>query len=125
MADRPEPLELVDRYFLAARYAHQYAAGVHRQLVELDAADEETRKLLGESAAVVLQRMPRLAREWRGLEREWSEQELLDPSKAECTARALAVRFAELGPALRALRVCQDELVAKLVDLLGRARRGA
>jgi hypothetical protein len=123
MAHRPEPLELVDRYLLAARIAHQYAAGIHRQLVELDADGAHTRKLLSESAAVVLQRMPRLTREWRSLEREWSEQELLDPPKAECTMQALAVRSAQLGPTLRALRVRQDEIVAELVDLLDRTRR--
>jgi hypothetical protein len=123
MTERPEPLENLDRYFLAARIAHQYAAGIHRQLVELDADGAHTRKLLSESAAVVLQRMPQLTREWRTLEREWSEQELLDPPKAERTTRVLVARFAELGPALRTLRGRQDEIVAELVDLLGRARR--
>jgi hypothetical protein len=121
--DRPEPLEIVDRYFLAARIAHEYAGDTYRQLVELDAADDQTRKLLGESAAVVLERMPQLTREWRSLEREWAEQELLDPPKAERTTQALVIRFAEFGPALRALRVRQDEIVAELVNLLGRARR--
>jgi hypothetical protein len=66
--------------------------------------------------------MPWLIREWRSLEREWSEQELLDPPKAERTTRALVVRFGELGPALRRLRVRQDEIVAELADRLGRAR---
>jgi hypothetical protein len=123
MTERLGVIEQVDRYFLAARIAHQYAADVHRQLVELDADGAHTRELLGESAAVVLQRMPQLTREWRTLEHEWSEQELLDPPQAESTMQVLIARFGELGPALRMLRARQDEVVAELVDLLGRARR--
>lgn len=123
MTDRPEPLELVERYLLSARIGHQYAFSVHRQLVELDADGDHTRKLLAESAAITLQEIPRLTRDWRALEREWSEQELLDPPKAEHTAETLAGRFTELGPALRALLARQDELVAELVRLLKAARR--
>jgi len=123
MTDRPEELELVKRYFRAARYAHEYAGDTHLLLGELGATDEETRRLLGESAAIVLQEMPRLARDWRTLEHEWSEQQLLDPPKAERTAHTLAVRFTKLGPALKALRVRQDEIVAELDELLNRARR--
>jgi len=123
MADRPEPLEIVDRHLLAARIAHEYAFDRHRQLVELDAADDYTRKLLAESAAVALQEMPGLTRDWRVLEREWFEQELLDPSKLDRTTHALTTRFAELAPALNELRARQDKIVAELVDLLNRARR--
>lgn len=67
--------------------------------------------------------MPELTSEWRVLEREWSEQELLDPPKAERTLDILAARFGELEPALRALRDRQDEVVAELVDLLEGMRR--
>ncbi len=107
----------------SARYNHLYAFRIHRKLVELDAGDERTRKLLTESAALVLQEMPTLTREWKTLEREWSEQELLDPPKAERTAQTLALRFAELGQALEALRVREGELVAELLRLLKAARR--
>jgi hypothetical protein len=123
MTDRPEPLELVDRYSRAAQYGHQYAFHVHRQLVELDADGDDMRKLLAESAAITLQEIPALTRGWRTLGREWSEQELLDPLKAGRTARALEVRFTEMGPALEALLVRQDEIVAELVGLLNDARR--
>ncbi|MGH2902857.1 MAG: hypothetical protein ACRDK7_04640 [Solirubrobacteraceae bacterium] len=123
MADRPEELELVDRYLGAARYAHEYAFRVHRRLVELDADGDHTRKLLAESAAITLQQMPALVRGWRTLEREWSEQELLDPPKAEHTARVLEVRFTDLGPEIEALRVRQDKIVTELNDLLGDAKR--
>jgi hypothetical protein len=120
--ERPESLELVERYSRAAQYGHQYAFHVHRQLVELDAGDDHARTLLAESATITLQEMPRLTRDWRILEGEWSEQELLDPPKADLTARTLEVLFAELGPALEALLLRQDELVAELVGLLNDAR---
>ena len=123
MTDRPEELDLVDRYVLAARIAHEFAFDRHRLLAELDAANEHTRHLLAESAAIALQEMPALTRDWRVLEREWFEVELLDPSKLARATQALEARFAELGPALDTLRVRQDEVVAELVDLLGRARR--
>jgi hypothetical protein len=123
MTDRPEQLKLVDRYLLSANFNHQYAFGVHRRLVELDVDPDHTRRLLAESAAIALAEMPALVRHLRALGSEWSEQELLDPPKAEWTARQLQLRFAEVGPALQALLVRQDELVADLVRLLGDARR--
>jgi hypothetical protein len=123
MADRPEELKLVDRYLGAARNAHLYAFRVHRQLVELDAADEHTRKLLADSAAIVLHEMPALTRDWRLLEREWFETELLDPANLDRKTQALKASFTELGPALQALRIHQEEIVAELVDLLGDVRR--
>jgi hypothetical protein len=123
MTDRPEPLELVDRYVGAAEFAHQYAFRVHRRLVELDVDPDHSRRLLAESAAIALAEMPALVRDWRTLEREWSEQELLDPSKLDRTTRTLTARFAELRPALLALRARQDEIVAEPVDLLNDARR--
>ena len=123
MADRPEELELVDRYLRAARNAHLYAFRVHRQLVELDVDPDHIRALLAESAAIVLQEMPALTRDWRVLEREWFETELLDPANLDRKTRALKARFGELGPALETLRARQEEIVADLVDLLDEARR--
>lgn len=124
MTERPGPLEQLHRYFLAATIAHEYADDLHCELAELHADDVHTRKLLRESAAVVLKQMPRLARELRGVEREWEEQELLDPVQAERTAQSLGARWADLAPELAALRARQDEIVAELAELLGRASRG-
>jgi len=123
MTHRPQELELVERYRLAATYGHQHTFLVHRQLVALDAADDETRRLLAESVTITLQRIPALTRDWFTLAREWSEQELLDPPQAELTVRALELRFTQLGPQLEALLVRQDELIAELVRLLKAARR--
>ncbi|MGH2878029.1 MAG: hypothetical protein ACRDK4_00245 [Solirubrobacteraceae bacterium] len=124
MADRPGPLAQLDRYFLAATIAHEYAAGIHRRLVELHADDVHTRKLLSESATVILKEMPQLAEELRNLEREWGEQELLDPSQAERTAQALEACWADVAPGLAALRTRQDRVVAELVEFVGGASRG-
>ena len=123
MTDRPEELQLVDRYLGAARNAHLYAFRVHRQLVELGAAEDHTRTLLAESAVIVLQEVPALTRDWRVLEREWFEVELLDPTNLDRKTQALTTCFAELHPRLQALAVSQDEIVAELVKLLKNARR--
>jgi hypothetical protein len=124
MADRPEPLAQLDLHFLAARIAHEYADDLHHELAELHADDAHTRKLLSDSASLILREMPRLTRELRSLEREWEEQELLDPAQAERTAQSLRARWADVAPKLAALRARQDATVAELAELRGRARRG-
>jgi hypothetical protein len=118
------PLRQLDRYFAAATIAHEYVADLHRELAELHADNAHTRELLGESAAVIVRRMPELTRELRDLERELREQELLSPRRAVRTVEVLAARFADLDPALAALRARQDEIAAELVNLIDRARRG-
>jgi hypothetical protein len=122
MFDRPGPLGQPDGYFAATRIAHEYVADLHRELVELDAAGDHTRELLRESGAVVFERMPGLTGLLRGLEREWAEQELLDPPAAEQTIERLEVELAMLVPALTALRARQNEIAGELLDLVGRAR---
>ena len=123
MTDRPEELDLVDQYVGAAELAHIYAFGVRRELIELDADGARIRRLLAESAAITLQEIPALVRDWRLLEREWLEVELLDPANLDRKTQALKAHFAELDPALHALRVRQDEIAAELTDLLDRAQR--
>jgi hypothetical protein len=122
MIDRPGPLGQLDGYFAAARIAHEYIADLHRELVELDAADDHTRALLRESAAVVFERMPALTGRLRGLEGEWAGQELLDPLAAERTIECLAVELAKQVPALTALRARQNQIAAELLDLASQAR---
>ncbi|MBA3807077.1 MAG: hypothetical protein H0X28_01585 [Solirubrobacterales bacterium] len=122
MTARPEPLEILDRFFAAARIAHEYAFDLHRELTELRAADAHTRELLRESAAVALERMPQMTRRLRGLERQWAEQELLDPLAAERTIELLNSHVATLVPALAALRARQDQIVAELLDRIRSTR---
>lgn len=122
MTDRPEPLALLDSYFAAARIAHEYASDLQRELVELDLADDHTRELVHESAAVALEQMPALTKRLGGLEREWAEQDLLDVSGAERTIERLEREVADLSPALVALRARQNQIVAELLDLTSRAR---
>ncbi|HYB22917.1 MAG TPA: hypothetical protein VED41_03910 [Solirubrobacteraceae bacterium] len=122
MIDRPGPLGQLDGYFAAARIAHEYVADLHRELVELDAADDHTRELLRESAALVFERMRELTNRLRGLESEWAEQELLDPPAAERTIECMEVEFAKQVPALTALRARQNQIAAELLDLASQAR---
>jgi hypothetical protein len=122
MSARPEPLAQLDSYFAAARIAHEYADDLHRELVELYVADGRTRELLHESAAIALERMPGLTSELHEMEREWAEQELMDPPAAERTVERLEGALAELVPALRTLRARQDQIIAELLDLVSRAR---
>jgi hypothetical protein len=65
--------------------------------------------------------LPALIRDWRVLELEWFETELLDPAGLEAKTQALEAGFAELDPALRTLRARQDEILRELLDLRGRA----
>ena len=85
MTERPDPFAAVDRYFAAATIAHEYIADLHRELGALGADSAHTRALLGESAAVVTERMPALTRELRQLREQWEAQNLLDPPRAKRT----------------------------------------
>lgn len=93
--------ERVDRYQVAAEFAHQFAFDRHRELVVLGAADEDTRRLLAESATIALQEIPAFVRDWHPVEREWFEVELLDPAELPRMTEVLKARFAELSPVLR------------------------
>ncbi len=120
--DRPEPLEVADRYLAAAMIAHEYVSDLHRELAACNAADERSRDLLRESAALTLERMPELILRLRPLEREWAEQELLDPPAAAHTIERMETGLVEIMPTITGLRARQDEIAAELLDLVGRAR---
>lgn len=77
MTERPDPFAALDRYFGAATIAHEYVADLHRELGALGMDSAHTRALLGESAAVVTERMPAPTRELRLLGDEWETQNLL------------------------------------------------
>lgn len=124
MTDPPRELQDVDRYFAAGTLAHAYSANIQRKLAALGRADDQALALLHESAGIILERMPDLAREIRTIADELSTQELLNPAAAEATRRQLSDTFSEIEPSLRALRERQDEIAATLRDKLDRARRG-
>jgi hypothetical protein len=124
MAELPDPIQRLDRYFMAARIAHEYIADKHRELAELQADDARSRALLRDSAAVVFEEMPLVTRQLREEGRDWDEQQLLEPEAAERTLASLTARLAELEPALRALRARQDEIAVSIrerVQAAGRA----
>jgi hypothetical protein len=120
MTARPASLQLLDSYFRAARLAHEYAFRLHRRLVEADADSEHARALLSESAALTLERMPTLARRLRSREREWEEQDLLDPSASVRTVEQMESEAADLAPELAALRARQRQILAELREILTR-----
>jgi len=123
MADRPQPLKELDDYFAAAGMAHQYADDLHYKLTALHAANDQSRQLLRESATVVLHEIPRLVRQLRTLERQWQEQELLDPPRADRTVHSLQACWKDLAPELATLRTHQRQVVGKLAALVDQAIR--
>jgi hypothetical protein len=122
MTERPDPFAALDRYFAAATIAHEYLADLHRELGALGADSAHTRALLGESAAVVTERMPALTRELRQLREEWETQNLLDPTRAKRTLQLAEIRLIEAEPELLALRARRKATVAEMRGLLERAR---
>jgi hypothetical protein len=122
MTDRPASLELLDLQLAASMIAHEAAADLYRELAELGADGDHARTLLRESATLALARIPALARPLRDLEREWVEQELLDPPAAERTAERLVGAVTELIPAFTRLRARQSEIVVELLGLVDRVR---
>ncbi len=58
----------------------------------------------------------------RDLEREWDEQELLDPAGAARTAQRLESDFVTLAPEFAALSDRHKQIVGELADLVARAR---
>lgn len=123
MAEQPQPIQRLDEIFGAARLAHEYVADRHRELVELDADDDRSRRLLAESAAVVVQQMPRRSARLRRLAGEWAEHDLLDPQQAERTAANLASALAHIEPALSSLLARQRVIASELTDRVQAARR--
>jgi hypothetical protein len=122
MTGRPACLQLVDEYVAGATIAHEYAFALHSRLVETAADDDHTRELLKESARVALELIPMLALRVRDLEREWEEQDLLDPDAAGHTVRRMESGVEEIEPQLADLRDRQKAVVAALLDRVGSAR---
>jgi hypothetical protein len=122
MTHRPALLERLDRVMAAATIAHEAAADLFRELVELGVEDDHARALLQESLDLALKRIPALARPLRGDALKWVEQELLDPPAAELTAKRLESDITELLPAFAELRAQQNRIVIELVEMVGRAR---
>lgn len=122
MEDRPEPLFRLDLVFEAARIAHETAFGLHRRLVALGADDEDTRRLLGESARIALDELRILTVRARRLAAQWDEQSLLAREQADRTLRAVRTELERIEPDLERLRARQQEIARELRAWLTEAR---
>lgn len=114
MAARPEPLARIDRYFAAARIAHEAIWDLHHELVTREGADKRTRELLCAAARIATVDMSHVSAQVRRLDALWSEQELLDPAAAADTLSALAAEVDRVEPQLARLRARQDEIASEL-----------
>lgn len=121
MPERPEAIARLEALLGATLVAHEAIYDLRRDLVSAGAA-EESAELLRESARIALERAPALASEARLLVRQWSDQILLDPAKADATARRLALEVERVEPELRALLARQVEIARELRARLGRGR---
>jgi hypothetical protein len=115
MAARPEPLVRIDRYFAAARIAHEAIWDLHHELVTSERVDKGTRELLREAARIATVDLSDVSAEVRRLDALWSEQELLDPSAAAETLRALGAEVDRVEPQLARMRARQDEIARELL----------
>lgn len=122
MPELPDPILRLDRHFARATLAHEYVADRRRELIELHADDERSRRLLAESAAVILTQMSQLATRARRLQREWAERDLLDPQRAEETIAELAATLEQIEPRLNELHARQSEIAAELTARVRSAR---
>jgi hypothetical protein len=103
MTDRPSPAQSIYDHLVVSTIAHEAAADLYRELVELGGDDDYAHELVRESAAVATDRLPGLVRPLRDLESQWAVQELLDPPAAERTLERMVAGLAELAPELEAL----------------------
>jgi hypothetical protein len=120
MSERPEQL---DRLYVAqatAKLAHETIFGLNRRLLDRGTEAAESSQLVGESAQIVLVRLPGLTASVRRLGTRWDEESLLDPAAASDTARQIGEQFAVLEAELRALLTRQVEIARQLRALLDR-----
>ncbi|MHB1290522.1 hypothetical protein [Georgenia sp.] len=111
MSDRPEPLRRLDELIAGATFRHEHIADLH-----LLAPDDQSTRLIRESADIALRQMPALTRDVWAAERTWQEQELLDPERAAETLRRIDAEMAKIEPDLRALAERQRQIVRELRD---------
>lgn len=109
-----DPLATVDSLLEIITLAHAAIYTEHRRLIDLDADDDESRRLLDESAEIALLQAPSAGRRARELASEWGARQLLDPSSAASALAATEKETARAERALRRLLRRQEEIAAKL-----------
>jgi hypothetical protein len=120
--DRPEELARLDLLFEAVRIAHETTFGLHRRLVALAVDDDDSQRLLGESARIALDDLRALTAEARRLAARWDEQSLLAREEADRTLLTVRAELDRIEPDLRRLRARQQEIARELRSRLTDAR---
>lgn len=118
MADPPSSFERLTRLVDVATLAHGAIFELHRELVELDRADDHTRKLLAETASLAVIEIPRLYKPAGQLHATWLEQDLLGAPDAGATRRLLEHSAALAVAQVEGVRARQNAIAAELRRLI-------
>ena len=118
VSETPEPIRRLEETLLAFSFRHELAADAHLALTEQGRADEESAKLLRQSAGLAFNELPSLLSDSQALARRWSEQELLDPVNAAATLHALTASLGSIAAELEQLRTRHNAIVRTLRTLM-------
>ncbi len=116
-----DPLASVESLLEIITLAHAAIYTAHRRLIDLDADDEESRRLLEESVEIVFSKAPKVGRRARELSAEWGASQLLDPSTAPSVLAAAEKEAAHAERELRRLLRRQEEVATRLRSRLDEA----
>lgn len=98
--------------------AHEAIFEMRRELIASERGSAEQARLLGESAQIVIEKLPSLTASARKLFGKWNEQSLLDPDAAEATLGEIATELERIGPKVEALLGRQRQIAARLRGML-------
>jgi hypothetical protein len=113
-ASDPDPLASVESLLEIITLAHAAIYTGHRHLVDLGVDDDDSRRLLEESAGIVFDEAPTAGQRARELASEWGARQLLDPTSAPAALAAAESEAARAEAALRQLLRRQEEIAASL-----------
>lgn len=94
-----------------------------KNVILLGADDEDTQRLLRESARIALDDLRALTAEARGLAARWDEQSLLAREEADRTLQATRAELQRIEPDLQRLRLRQQEIARDLHSRLTEPRK--
>lgn len=113
-----DPLAAIESLLEIIMLAHAAIYTEHRRVADLGADDDESRRLLAESAQIVFDRAPAVSQRARELAAEWGATQLLDPQGASSALAAVETEAAGAERALRQLLHRQEEIADRLRTLI-------